>query len=569
MGRALQPPSGVSPASANKRSTMRFRTILLAGVALLLGGVLLGMQINSAVTSSSTFDALRKIEAAFLTISERYVENVDTADLSERAIEGMLRDLDPHSIYISSEQMRSVNEDFNASFEGVGISYEFVEGDEGRDTLTVLNAISGGPSDDAGLTSGDRIIRVDGEDAVGFERADVERTLKGPRGTTVTVTVLRPGIEQEMDFKITRDRIPLYTLDADYMVDDATGYIRLNRFARTTHDEFVEAMTRLKSQGMQRLILDLRDNAGGFMDMAIRISDEFLGSSAEIVSARSRHPEYSQINSARSGGLFETQPVIVLINNRSASASEIVAGALQDHDRGLIVGRRSFGKGLVQKQFGLSDGSALRMTISRFYTPSGRLIQTPYENGDREDYYRDKIAQRRQESAMGIGEIMDEMPDSLKYETASGRVVFGGGGILPDYLVDADTLSLLMRTIRGRNLDQQYAREWLDSHGSEVRDAYEGEAERFIREFEVDRAMLDDFRAYLARHDVEIGKVGEERFSHPEFEVDRRTLAVLIKANIANRMFGRSAWYPVFHEIDNVFQEALGLWPSAEALAKL
>lgn len=549
---------------------MRFRTIVLTGATLLIGGVLLGMQINASISSGSTFEALRKIEAAFLTISERYVEDVDTANLAERAIEGMLRDLDPHSIYISSEQMRSVNEDFNASFEGVGISYEFLEGDaEGSDTLTVLSVIPGGPSDDAGVMSGDRIIMVDGEDAVGFDRSDVERTLKGPRGTKVVVSILRPGIDDTLTVDITRDRIPLYTLDAAYMVDDETGYIRLNRFARTTHDEFVEAMTRLKASGMQRLVLDLRDNAGGFMDMAIRISDEFLDGSAEIVSARSRHPEYSQLNSARPGGLFEREPVIVLINERSASASEIVAGALQDHDRALIVGRRSFGKGLVQKQFALSDGSALRMTISRFYTPTGRLIQTPYEGGQREDYYRDKFAQRRQESAMGMQEIVDEVPDSLKYQTSSGRTVFGGGGILPDYLVYADTLSLLMRTIRGRNLDQQYARQWLDSHGSDIRDAYAGQADRFIREFDVDRAMLDDFLGYLREHDVEIGRVGEASFSHPEFEVERETLSVLIKANIANRMFGRSAWYPIFHDIDKVFQEAMGLWSSAESLAQL
>ena len=547
---------------------MRFRTILLSGVALLLGGVLLGMQLNGTGSRSSTFEALRKLEAAFLTISERYIEDVDTATLSEKAIEGMLADLDPHSIYISSEQMRSVNEDFNASFEGVGISYEFAEGQEG-DTLVVLSVISGGPSDDAGLQSGDRIIQVDGESAIGFVREDVERTLKGPRGTAVTVTILRRGIDAEMDVEIIRDRIPLHTLDVDYMVHDITGYIRINRFARTTHDEFVDAMKRLKSQGMERLILDLRDNAGGFMDMAIRISDEFLGGNAAIVSARSRHPEYSQTNTARPGGLFEKEPVIVLINNRSASASEIVAGALQDHDRALIVGRRSFGKGLVQKQFGLSDGSALRMTISRFYTPSGRLIQTPYENGDREDYYRDKFTQRRQESAMGVQEIVDQVPDSLKYETSSGRIVFGGGGILPDYLVDADTLSLLMRTIRGRNLDQQFAREWLDTHGSEVREQYGQDPESFIRTFEVDRAMLDEFMAYIGRHEVAIGKVGETEFSYPEFEIERPVLSILIKANLANRLFGRSAWYPVFHEIDNVFQEALSLWPSAEELARL
>ncbi|MFW5973440.1 MAG: S41 family peptidase, partial [Bacteroidota bacterium] len=485
---------------------MRFRTITSAGLVLLIAGVVLGMQINASITSGETFEALRKLEAAFLTISERYVENVDTANLSEQAIEAMLRDLDPHSVYIDAEQMRSVQEDFNASFDGIGISYEFIEGTDGRDTLTVLSPVSGGPSDSAGIMSGDRIIRVDGEDAVGFKTADVERTLKGRRGTTVIVTVLRPGGDDVMDIEITRDRIPIHTLDAAYMVDDRTGYIRLNRFARTTYDEFVGAMTRLKGEGMTRLVFDLRDNAGGFMDMAIRISDEFLGGGAEIVTARSRHAEYRQSNEARSGGLFERGAVIVLINERSASASEIVAGALQDHDRALVVGRRSFGKGLVQKQFMLADNSALRMTISRFYTPSGRLIQTPYENGVREEYYRDKYEKLRNEAALSTQEIIDLVPDSLKYQTAQGRVVFGGGGILPDYIVYTDTLSALMRAIRGRNLDQYFARGWLDRNGENLRAHYSARPEAFIREFEVSDEMLTQFRTFLVEHNVEIGE---------------------------------------------------------------
>ena len=546
---------------------MRVRVSILMGGVLLIAGIVLGMQLNATVLRGEAFEGLRKLEAAFLTISERYVEHVDTGELAENAIKGMLGNLDPHSIYLSSEQMRSVNEDFNASFEGVGISFEFIEGAEaGRDTITVINVISDGPSDRAGLQSGDRIIMVDGESAVGFTTADVQRTLRGARGTNVNVVVTRPGRADAVSYDITRDRIPLYTLDAAYMVDDETGYIRLNRFARSTYDEFIDAMGDLQAEGMQRLILDLRDNAGGFMDMSVRISDEFLGDGAEIVSARSRHPEFNQANVARAHGRFEHQPVIVLINERSASASEIVAGALQDHDRALIVGRRSFGKGLVQKQYGLPDGSALRMTISRFYTPSGRLIQTPYADGLREDYYREKYQQFRNESAQSVEAIIDDVPDSLKYRTDAGRIVFGGGGILPDYIVYPDTLSPIMRVIRGRSLDQEFARGWLDRNGDELRDGFP-DARSFRSGFEVDDEMMTEFTRYVTTHGVDVGPVGEADFSYGELEVERQTLSVLLKAHIGNRTYGRAAWYPVFHDIDRTFQEAMRLWPSAETLA--
>jgi carboxyl-terminal processing protease len=543
---------------------MRIRTVATVGIALLIGGVVLGTQLSAFVMKGETSDALRKLEASFLTIAERYVEDVDTATLAEGAINGMLAHLDPHSIYIDSERMRAVNEDFDASFEGIGISYEFIEGTAGRDTLTVLNAIPGGPSDEAGLMSGDRIIRVDGDDAVGFTTSDVERSLKGPRGTQVTVTVRRPAGPDSLDVEITRDRIPLHTLDVAYMIDETTGYIRLNRFARTTYDEFAQAMRRLQAEGMQRLVLDLRDNAGGFMDMAIRIADDFLGGQQEIVAARSRHSEYNQISRSRSGGQFTSGPVIVLINERSASASEIVAGALQDHDRALIVGRRSFGKGLVQKQFMLTDGSSLRMTISRFYTPSGRLIQTPYLNGLREEYYREKFDQRRRESALNVDEIIDDTPDSLRFETRSGRTVLGGGGILPDYIIYPDTLSESLRYVRSRNLDQRFARNLLDEDAFGLRSDWGDHRDRFIREFEVDEAVFDQFAAFVL---ADASGPDTAAIGGAALEEERETLEVLIKANLANRLYGREAWYPVYHGIDRVLAEALRLWPPAERLA--
>ncbi len=553
----------------------RYRKLVTFGVLVLAVGVLLGMEIGAVISGDDTFESLKKLENAFLVINERYVQDVDSSVLTESAIKGMLRDLDPHSVYIDASQMEKVREDFNASFEGIGISYEIIDGPERQDTVTVLNPLPGGPSEQAGLLSGDRIVAVNDSSAIGYTHTDVQKNLKGPRGTDVSVTVKRPGYSQNLDFTITRDKIPLYTKDAHYMLDERTGYIRLNRFARTTYDEFMSAMGDLKGRGMDRLILDLRDNAGGFMDMAVKISDEFLGHDQLIVEARSRHDEYNQESRAQSGNSFEGGVVMVLVNEHSASASEIVAGALQDHDRALIVGRRTFGKGLVQKQFALRDGSVLRMTISRFYTPSGRLIQTPYENGVRDDYYREKSERYRTERTLSVEQIKEQIPDSLKFRTASGRIVFGGGGILPDYLVYPDSLSDFVKAVVGRSLDNHFSRAWLDRHGDEFVNEWEGRRQEFIDDFELDDVIYDDFLEFIGDRDVHV--VGP---NSPELDVEARTtfsmdealgdatlLKSRIKARIAQRVFDRSASYPVTREVDTVIQEAMKLWPTAEELA--
>ena len=541
------------------------------GSGLLLAGILLGMQLHSAISGDDTYESLKKIDQAFSIINNRYVDEVDSADLAEHAIEGMLEAMDPHSIYIDAERMREVNEDFNAAFEGIGISYEFVPGVDGADTLAVLNPLPGGPSEKAGLWSGDRIIAVDDSSAIGFTQADVERTLKGPRGTRVKVTVLRPGYEQPLEFTITRDKIPIHTVDAAYMLDDQTGYIKLQRFARTTYREFKNAVRTLNDAGMNRLVLDLRNNAGGFMDMAIRVSDEFIDGDKLIVSARSRHPDYNSENRARVKGLLEDVPAIVLVNEHSASASEIVAGALQDHDRALIVGRRTFGKGLVQKQFPFDDGSVLRSTISRYYTPSGRFIQTPYKNGSREDYYRTKIEHSRTESLMSLEEILEEVPDSLKYTTSGGRIVIGGGGILPDYIMAPDSLSPFLQAVLGRSHDIEFVRRWIDRNGESFHAQWEGRMDEFIRDFEIDDGMYAEFEAYLADHDIVIGDAaGADSsvtvFRRDEADLDKEWMKNLIKARIASRMFGQSAWYPIRQKYDKTLLQAMQLWPSAEEL---
>lgn len=555
---------------------MRQRKIITIGAVFLLGGVVLGLQIGSLVSGDDTRDALKKLENAFLIINERYVEEVDSAELAESALRGMLRHLDPHSVYIDPERMRSVQEDFSGGFEGIGISFEFVDGPEDRDTVTVLSVIPGGPSEEVGLMSGDRIVAVDGESAIGFESEDVQRTLKGPRGTKVDVTIVRPGYHEPLAFTITRDRIPLWSVDAAYMVDEQTGYIKVNRFARTTYREFMQALDELQEKGMKRLMLDLRDNAGGYMEMAVRMSDEFLGDEAEIVSQRGRTSDTNRIFSARPSGAFEDGTMIVLVDGNSASASEIVAGALQDHDRALVVGRQTFGKGLVQQQYELPDGSAMRVTISHFYTPSGRLIQTPYSSGDREDYYRLKRELRDQTALLSVQEILEQVPDSLKFSTDAGRTVIGGGGILPDFIVDVDTASAFVRTVFANNLENIFVRSWLDHEGEALRAEWGDRQEAFIHDFAVDDEMFDAFLAVAEEQGVRIveGERAEDeddkaRFTRAEIDADRVYLEARIKASLAVRLFDRKAWFPIMHKVDRTFNTAMGLWTEAEDLATL
>lgn len=558
----------------------RYRKILTFGLTVMAVGVLLGFELGAIFSGDTTFESLKKLENAFLLINERYVQDVDSSVLTESAIKGMLEELDPHSVYIDADQMKQVQEDFNASFEGIGISFEIIDGPDGQDTVTVLNPLPGGPSEEVGVLSGDRIVAVDDSSAIGFSSADVQRTLKGPRGTKVNVTILRPGYDAPLEFTITRDKIPLFTMDAHHMLDERTGYIRLNRFARTTYSEFIDGMKGLREQGMERLVLDLRDNAGGYMDMAVRIADEFLSRDEVIVEARSRLEEYNQENVADSGDQFETGAVMVLVNQNSASASEIVAGALQDHDRALIVGRRTFGKGLVQKQFPLRDGSVLRMTISRFYTPSGRLIQTPYGGGERKNYYEEKVERMTRERKLTIDEIKEAMPDSLRYTTAGGRSVFGGGGILPDVIVNPDSLSDLAKAVFGRTLDNEFSRIWLDRHGDDVQSEWGTRRDAFIDDFALGEDAYDAFLAFLEDRGIHVVPDGspeltdeaddEERplyVSRSEAAAEAELFKTRIKARIGQRVFDRSVWWAVMSEVDTVLQEAMTLWTSAEELA--
>ena len=558
----------------------RLRPLLAAGALAVTLALVFG--VGGAFSSTDDVEQLRKIQEAYGLIANQYVERVDSAQLAEDAIEGMLGGLDPHSIYISSEEMRSVRESFDATFDGIGIYFEFVEGAADRDTLVVLMPIAGGPSEEAGLEAGDRIVGIDDTTAVGFDTELVQRYLKGPKGTRVKVTVKRPGFREPLSFTITRDRIPLETVIATYMLDDDTGYIKLQRFARTSRDEVRAAIGELKRQGMERLVLDLRDNGGGLMDQAVFIADEFLEAGELSLYTEGRVPGSSRRYVATSGGSFEDGPLMVLVNENSASSSEIVAGAVQDHDRGLIVGRRSFGKGLVQQQFPLRDGSVMQMTVSRYYTPAGRLIQTPYTIGAGEEAYI--VAKRElREAFEGLtpvgGEIVEtsrlggSLPDSLKFETAGGRTVYGGGGILPDFIVPFDTIPPAARTMYGKGLDNAFARELVATDGDALRARFDGPAAIARPGARLPDGTFERFLVFAERQGVEtvdavpVDSLRESVFVRDELPEARDLIETRIRAFVGRRLFGMDAFYPTVAAVDPVLTRLPELWDRAVSLA--
>ncbi|MCL5020299.1 MAG: S41 family peptidase, partial [Bacteroidetes bacterium] len=347
----------------------KFSTV--AAILLMAIGILIGTQIQNVFSGDNIYEQVEKFKDVLSLADKYYVDNVDTQKLTDAAISGMLSQLDPHSVYIPAKDVRQISEDFRGSFDGVGIEYDVV-----NDTLLVVSPIAGGPSELVGIQAGDKIITIDGKSAIGITRDEVQKKLRGPKGTKVTVTVVRAGVDKPMDFTIIRNKIPIYSVTAAFMFNKDVGYVYINRFAETTGSELANALAKLKSEGMKELVLDLRDNPGGLLDQAVSVASDFLPQGKTIVYTKGRIPEANEYFTS-SGGAYTKLPLILLVNGGSASASEIVSGAMQDLDRGLIVGETTFGKGLVQRQFSLDDGSAVRITIARYYTPSGRLIQRP------------------------------------------------------------------------------------------------------------------------------------------------------------------------------------------------
>ena len=546
---------------------MRFRTIyILPAAIVLLVGTLFGMKLESSLSGEDTFDQLRKLKDAFVIINQQYVDDVSSEDVVENAITGMLEGLDPHSSYISRDELAELQESYQGSFGGVGIWFEIL-----RDTARVISTISDGPSEAAGVLAGDRIVAINDSAAVGMSADQVRERLKGRIGTEVDMTVRRALTGREHKVTITRDRIPLYTVDASYMVDDQTGYIRINRFAMTTFEEFLDALEELKTEGMQRLVLDLRSNPGGIMETAVRMVDEMLSSDEMIVYTRGRDSGAEASFRSRRGGRFADEPIIVLVNEYSASASEIVAGALQDHDRALVVGQRTFGKGLVQNQFPLPDGSMLQMTVAHFYTPSGRLIQTPYESGDQEDYLEEKFRDYNA-SSFDPSAYVESIPDSLRFRTANGRMVFGGGGILPDYVVARDS-AYVLRLVTGSGMDAVYGREWFADNEQSLRVQWTDQQESFLNSFSVSGEMWDGFVDFMTENGITLvddpdeASLQEARLARAELNEFRPQLEIYLKGRIAQELYGSRAWFDVYRHVDPELTAALSLWDRAETLA--
>ena len=515
-------------------------------VLLLMVGVMIGLLINNGVghrrPTSSSVTGYSKFDEVLGHVYRDYVDTVDVFTLEDNAITLMMEELDPHSQYVSLEEFNAMNDPLLGSFEGIGVQFRIE-----KDTIAIVSAIKGGPSEKVGLLAGDRIIYVDDSLTAGvkLKNEDVMRKLKGPKGTKVRVQVLRRGVEGLLPFTITRDVIPTYSVDIAYMLDEQTGYLKLSKFSATTHDEFKKGLRKLKGEGMKRLIFDLRGNSGGYLQAAVDVADEFLPKGSLIVYTEGRNRPRQYMN-ARRRGMVEDLPVAVLIDGESASASEIVAGALQDNDRGTIVGRRSFGKGLVQEQMMLSDASAIRLTVARYYTPTGRSIQKPFD-GDREKYLFESY--ERYDSGELFSEDSIHFADSLKYTTPKGKTVYGGGGIMPDIyvpLVD-DSTEYYFNRIANLGLLYQYAFEYADAHRKEL-SRYKT-VEAFDKGFHVTDAMF-----------TELVKLADEKGikgSKEQKRVARREADILLKAYIARDLLDDEGFYPIYAPMDEVLQKAI------------
>ena len=539
--------------SKNKNSDFQIKLPIFITLAV-AAGILIGATMAGGDSSTNNFiSSYLKFKDILTYIQRDYVDKVDTDELVEVAITKMLEELDPHSVYIPAKELEMAKSELEGEFEGIGIEFNIF-----KDTIYVVSPLSGGPSEAVGLMSGDKIVKVDGETVagIGIDNRDVMELLRGTKGSTVEVGIKRRGSDELLDFTITRDKIPQESVEASFMVDNEIGYIKISRFAATTYDEFREALSELKAEGMEKMILDLRGNPGGYLDRAVNIADEMLSDNKMIVYTEGKQPRYNTEARAYKDGLFEESPIIVLIDEGSASASEIVAGALQDNDRGLIVGRRSFGKGLVQMPVPLDDGSELRLTISRYYTPSGRSIQKPY-GGDAEAYNQDLY--NRFEHGEMFSKDSIQFNDSLKYKTTKGRTVYGGGGIMPDYFIPLDT-SQNIGSFFGELITTNVFREYTLLYYENNRKQLEKMSyKKYYSDFEVSEKMLDELQAMA-------GKAGIE-YTQEEFEESKPVLKSRIKAWVGRSVWGNDAFYQIIYEDNDIFQRALKLFDEAEELA--
>lgn len=537
-----------------KNSSLAVQLPLYIAIAICIGVFIGANMVGTTNTSSSNFvQSLTKFRQVLTYIENDYVDEVNSDKLVENAIKSMLKDLDPHTSYIPPKDLELIQSRLEGNYEGIGVEFNIF-----KDTIHVVSPLSGGPSEKLGIRAGDKIVKVDGENvaSIGMTNQKVIDLLRGPGGSEVTVSILRNGENELIDFAIIRDVIPQYSVDVSYMVDDEIGYIKVARFANSTYLEFKEALLKLKDQGMKNLVIDLTGNPGGYLNRAVQIADELLAGRQMIVYTDGKEKRYTEKHFSGEEGDFEEGSVVIMVDEGSASASEIVAGAIQDHDRGIIVGRRSFGKGLVQLPLDLNDGSELRLTISRYYTPSGRSIQKNYENGKLDDYYME--AYERYESGELYSSDSIKVNDSLIYRTDKGRVVYGGGGITPDYFVALDTTqnSRYLNRLFSTNSMQEYTVKYAQENSEKLKAMG---FETFRKSFEVTDDMLEEL--------VALAEGNKLPFNNKDFIRSKKLLRQLTKAYIARGIWDNDGFYPIFNEQDEIFQKAIRLMDEADKIA--
>lgn len=527
------------------------QVLLPIWLALAIGaGIIIGAQfVDKPIQTKKTGSAIEKMREVLLSIDNNYVDSVDVDYLVEEGIKGMLKELDPHTSYIPSRELNQVNAQLKGSYDGIGIEFDVI-----NDTIIVVKPSKGGPSSTAGIQIGDRIITVNGETVVGIsiDSKGVTNRLLGEKGSEVDLIIYRPIDKQELTFKISRGSIPQSTVAAYYMVDERIGYIKLSRFGSSSHKEMVDALDKLMKKGMKQLVLDLQGNPGGYLYAAEKIADEFIKENLIIVSQKGKMGKYNDKFKATSSGVFEDQPVIILVDEYSASASEIVAGALQDNDRALIVGRRSFGKGLVQMPISLTDGSELRLTIARYYTPSGRSIQKSYKNGNTE--YAHDITSRFSNGEFYNADSI-HFTDSVEYETIGGRTVYGGGGVMPDYFVPMDTTQsgsfyskLLTKGVLRTFAINYYVANKEQLHSSTL--------EQYIDYFVWDSSSVTSLTTISNQLNLE--------FKIEEYQESVSWVETYCKAEIARLVWGGNAYYQLMNLTNNkAFDSSLNLFDKA------
>ncbi|MCC5944333.1 MAG: S41 family peptidase [Bernardetiaceae bacterium] len=495
---------------------------------------------------------IHKIKQIFTHIDRDYVDTVDTEMLGEYAINQLLKKLDPHTSYTPARDLAIANSALEGDFEGIGIEFNIYE-----DTIQVVTPLAGGPAEKAGIKPGDRIIQVDGKNiaGIGITNRIIFDYLRGKKGTEVTLSVMRKNQKQPLIFKLKRDKIPTHTVEVAYMIDEHVAYIKVTRFGATTDKEFEKALESMQKQGMQKLMLDLRGNPGGYLHKAVKMADEFIAGKKMIVYTDGKADKFDSEELSGNKGKFEEGALIVLIDEGSASASEIVAGALQDYDRALIVGRRSYGKGLVQKPIPLIDGSELKLTISRYYTPSGRSIQKPYNDTTN---YEQEVRQRYEDGEVYGNEVVKGDTAHI-YKTAAGRTVYGGGGIMPDYFVSQDTsyYSVYLENLYAKNIMQEFASEYFNANEKQF-DKY-SDAHEFVKKFQMDSNLEQQFLAYAESQGVK---------PNPQlYRVSRVFILNRLKAQIGRLKWHSEAFYPIINQEDPIILKALTLFDEAEKLS--